>query len=1193
MEPAGPSEVGGRIDKDPFLDNFVVLLVSVYVETFVGGPLWHALHWMEQISLAICVLYLFALICVVVSLTARLCKHFSKPHRQVGKRTRKRVNRCSPALMVRARLQQQALHRFLHRWFRVAHHMSRLHEQMPGLPSPVEILCLRYLAGPQIKFDLGCLALETLYRVSTDEHAASYLACRCLSAALGYIFGGPCAAAVGFLWPAFPPQTQGAKTASTPAKPAREHPPAGDMPNGGGGVDADDASSAKRLKLYGSLSPVHHLRGRTADGVACTAAKTNDDGTCALHSSWGEPADSPHGGSWYHCDRGRERLLDCLPDDAEHIATGAFASTFAELLHRVRQSLVKVAREMEFPGDLDTDREDWAVFARLPAHAQEGLLKYGAGVHYEVAHKRTLEHALLARARSLFVPERQELVKRLCIQLGYIRAEDMEHVGCEPADLEHDPVELFKGFSEVIGCRRRYDALFDERGECDIYRRNFFSNGMHNATHGMRNKMCRVLKETAATLEGDTDRELLVDLAKHVWNLYDIHTLAEVRIPHDEMWSALRAAWGEDNYWFSTQEVEFIMALTGTPVAIYQLAPSQTQAGDALGFFEEQRSWLALPRHLPTVPGFRRIVYFGGKRGHFSRLLSDGEEWIARRQTEKVLMAGREAEQQRAAEDERRQKERKRMLEEDGQSSKQRDSAQRQEDAEAERQRRVETQNAEERPQQEERKRLIEEGMQDINKDDVDMSVPDGNMDDDGGSSLGGSQGHKSAAGSECGDAGTGAGGDDPFKSKSSGSSKQSTPAASEPGDDVMSELSDDYDVFGASVYTKRSWQTTEDVDLMIAECIKEQLRPSPLVPTDDSARGQRGWSSFHCAFKDCGWQSSAAPSGCLEEHIIYEHFIADDGKTIIGRDTSKWRELLNDIAKAVGYTAKELLQYLDERGGQDRRMYTCAAGWNFYTTRVLHYRTLLDYYTRALQLREETKMAEVGYDMDRRTLGIFSHYGSDTQVHSLVCFVCAQIHTDTTGSAHAKGQPYTLDYHDVWKGHWYPERLKQRTEIRYYSVDQSLLTWRANHPDSFTSCMTRAAYDSLYSRDKPLPGEAWTRTVRTKRAGKEEGEEALLCCPEDEEESAANRTDGVLSGDARIPICTECIEQFPLDGKHRRGVPSIPMALGHDNYWGFSTDLIVRYRVRWIEMAAILPMWTHMIVYYVEGHEGHMSEPI
>ena len=52
-------------------------------------------------------------------------------------------------------------------------------------------------------------------------------------------------------------------------------------------------------------------------------------------------------------------------------------------------------------------------------------------------------------------------------------------------------------------------------------------------------------------------------------------------------------------------------------------------------------------------------------------------------------------------------------------------------------------------------------------------------------------------------------------------------------------------------------------------------------------------------------------------------------------------------------------------------------------------------------------------------------------------------------------------------------------------------------------------------------------------------------------------------------------------------------MALGRDNYWGYSSDLIVRLRVRWIEMAAVLPMWTHMLVYYVEGHEGHMMNEV
>ena len=74
-----------------------------------------------------------------------------------------------------------------------------------------------------------------------------------------------------------------------------------------------------------------------------------------------------------------------------------------------------------------------------------------------------------------------------------------------------------------------------------------------------------------------------------------------------------------------------------------------------------------------------------------------------------------------------------------------------------------------------------------------------------------------------------------------------------------------------------------------------------------------------------------------------------------------------------------------------------------------------------------------------------------------------------------------------------------------------------------------------------------------------------------------------------RIPLCAACIDQMPLCRAHAGRVPQIPMALGHDCYWGYTTDLIVRFKVRWIEIAAVLPMWTHMIVYYVEGHEGHV----
>ena len=36
-----------------------------------------------------------------------------------------------------------------------------------------------------------------------------------------------------------------------------------------------------------------------------------------------------------------------------------------------------------------------------------------------------------------------------------------------------------------------------------------------------------------------------------------------------------------------------------------------------------------------------------------------------------------------------------------------------------------------------------------------------------------------------------------------------------------------------------------------------------------------------------------------------------------------------------------------------------------------------------------------------------------------------------------------------------------------------------------------------------------------------------------------------------------------------------IPMALVNDNYWGYTTEFIYRYEVRWIEVAIVMPLWT------------------
>ena len=48
-------------------------------------------------------------------------------------------------------------------------------------------------------------------------------------------------------------------------------------------------------------------------------------------------------------------------------------------------------------------------------------------------------------------------------------------------------------------------------------------------------------------------------------------------------------------------------------------------------------------------------------------------------------------------------------------------------------------------------------------------------------------------------------------------------------------------------------------------------------------------------------------------------------------------------------------------------------------------------------------------------------------------------------------------------------------------------------------------------------------------------------------------------------------------------------MVLCNDNFWSYTTDILTKYKVRWIEMAIVSPCWTSMLVYYVEEDRGHL----
>ena len=111
-----------------------------------------------------------------------------------------------------------------------------------------------------------------------------------------------------------------------------------------------------------------------------------------------------------------------------------------------------------------------------------------------------------------------------------------------------------------------------------------------------------------------------------------------------------------------------------------------------------------------------------------------------------------------------------------------------------------------------------------------------------------------------------------------------------------------------------------------------------------------------------------------------------------------------------------------------------------------------------------------------------------------------------------------------------------------------------------------------------------WRRLLRI-RGGEDTHE--ILCCPEDIQCTAKHKhkPEEICSA-CEVPICRDCW-QFLRTGR------DVPMALANDNMWGYISPLIVEYEVRWIEIAAVLPYWTCMIVYYVEGDRGHLMNEV
>ena len=180
---------------------------------------------------------------------------------------------------------------------------------------------------------------------------------------------------------------------------------------------------------------------------------------------------------------------------------------------------------------------------------------------------------------------------------------------------------------------------------------------------------------------------------------------------------------------------------------------------------------------------------------------------------------------------------------------------------------------------------------------------------------------------------------------------------------------------------------------------------------------------------------------------------------------------VLADLASWANRARQLWLWYLRKRGGFGIK----AHYWNRETqakqfcSASLVERTLLDYYVEALRMQEREKMPEVGYCMDRRSLQHLVHYYNDDHVHSLVCFVCAQIFTDCSGSReNAKNADFEKS--DVWRCHWYTPRSKLKTEIQYHAVKDTLLKWRRFDVNSFKRHLSLETFRERFCSARSCP---------------------------------------------------------------------------------------------------------------------------
>ena len=211
---------------------------------------------------------------------------------------------------------------------------------------------------------------------------------------------------------------------------------------------------------------------------------------------------------------------------------------------------------------------------------------------------------------------------------------------------------------------------------------------------------------------------------------------------------------------------------------------------------------------------------------------------------------------------------------------------------------------------------------------------------------------------------------------------------------------------------------------------------------------------------------------------------------------------------------------------------------------------------------------------MDGRMLGAMARVMNDDTVKGLICFSCATI------SPYVKSWSYKTMTSDMWMGNSTSE-----SPIKMYKVQNTLLKWLKETEQAFLDNFHFDTWKGRYASNNSPAGNPfvhcdavvrddnaeWTRFLKLPHKSQDEQQSAdhprlrLLCCPEDicqnHRDCAKHRSDEICEH-CEVPICRSCMRWV----RSAKFGYRIPMVLANDNWSGYTPEIIVKHKVRWIE---------------------------